>query len=86
MILASPIGGHGLASRKGFTAANSLQSSLSVWAAAFRDFFAADRRQPDPRCCDIATEDAALEKALRRASGTWGGYQASRPFIRQPRD
>ena len=86
MILASPIGGRDLALRKGFSAANSLTSPLSSWAAAIRTLFGASRKRPDPLCCGLSAQDAALIKALRRASGTWGGFQAARPFTHLPRD
>ena len=41
---------------------------------------------PKDPCSDIPFAKTALEKALQRASGTWGGFQASRPFIHLPRD
>lgn len=86
MILASPIGGLDLALRKGSSASRSFASLLSRWGAALRDLLTIDRPQLDPLCCDLATKDVALQKALRRAAGTWGGHQASRPFSHLPRD
>ena len=41
---------------------------------------------PKDPCRDVPAEQSALEKALARASGTWGGFQASRPFIHRTPD
>ena len=86
MILASPIGGYDLASRQGSSPANSFRLWLASWATSVGARFALGRRSPDPLCRDLSAEAAALEKALDRASGTWGGFQASRPFIHRPQD
>ena len=67
-------------------ASPALRLKLVAWATALRARFSAERCQPDPLCGDILGEDATLQKALRRASGTWGGYQAARPFTRRLRD
>jgi hypothetical protein len=79
MALASAISKHRLATP-------TLRLRLIAWATALGARFSAERRQLDPLCCDVSADDARLKKALRRASGTWGGYQASRPFTHRPPD
>jgi hypothetical protein len=52
---------------------------LGRTSAFLRDRSGAQRK-PDGHCRNISTDKAALEEALKRASGTWGGHQAVRPF------
>ena len=56
-----------------------------LYAAAFPRLNGIAATPKDP-CNDIPSEKTALERALLRASGTWGGFQASRPFTHLPRD
>ena len=55
-----------------------------LYAAAFPAQNAVVAAPKNP-CSDIPLEETP-EKALLRASGTWGGFQASRPFVHLPRD
>ena len=56
-----------------------------LYAGAFPRLDAVEAAPKDP-CSDIPSEKTALERALLRASGTWGGFQASRPVTHLPRD
>jgi len=55
--------------------------ALSIAVGAIGNWRPASGGSPSLNPCDSKTrERAALERALERASGTWGGYQAARPF------
>jgi hypothetical protein len=62
----------------------SLVSAITVqkhwWTLRYAARSRADLCPLDAQCSGRSQEKAALEKALKRASGTWGGFQASRPF------
>ena len=65
--------------RFGWTAA--VVRALSIAVAVLGNGRSALRRSAPRNPCDPrAKERAVLERALERASGTWGGYQATRPF------